>query len=471
MTDTEGKNNSTPLWKGLIPLFVFSILSSLDTVVDIYGAICKPIALAVVSLIGLSTSDQGITFTVEHLKIPWTRDCAGMNTLLVLLAVFTWMNRNTPQDSKYWLKMLGIIPLAIISNVLRILTLVAYRYIFFPEVESPQMHYFWGLFWLIPFALFAIPKNTDRSRVSLCFELLHISSVIGLLAPLLNLNNHWITAAGSLFLLINSKYREKIDSFHAKALAMWILIALVISWSGLESLWLPWLLTCPMTINFKWLMSPSGLACLACACPLFVLIPYADLIAGMIFIYSFMNWNKEKVVNSDQSNLITKFKFQGVLTSIAAILLFLPFMSSIAFSSNTELLIPPPEIKKRVLQGMGYELRLDEQPRELGLLWYDPQGNNRHHALKVCLQYRGISLEDTQIKSVKTDGKRWFIEFFIVKNKLVDNHNEYLWQTLGFRKSPGVHLILVAESDHFMPSDFAKEAHKTVDQLFKAINS
>ena len=152
-------------------------------------------------------------------------------------------------------------------------------------------------------------------------------------------------------------------------------------------------------------------------------------------------------------------------------LAFLPFISSIAFSANDDLLKPPANVKKRVLQGMGYELRLDQQPRELGLLWYDPQGNNRHHALKVCLQYRGIYLEDTNINSVKTDGKRWFIEFFIVKNKLVANHNDYLWQTLGFRKSPGVHLILVAAKDDFSASVFAEEAESIVDELFKALNS
>lgn len=35
----EQAEGNHPLWKGLLPLVILSTLSSLDTVVDIYGAI------------------------------------------------------------------------------------------------------------------------------------------------------------------------------------------------------------------------------------------------------------------------------------------------------------------------------------------------------------------------------------------------------------------------------------------------
>ena len=470
MTDTENKPNDThPLWKGLLPLLIFSTLSSSDIVVDIYGSICKPIALFIISLTGLAVSDQGVNFNVAHLSIPWTRDCAGMNILLVLLAIYAWMNRHSPQNSSYWLKMLCMIPLAILSNVLRILTLVAYRYFLYPEVETPQMHYFWGLFWLIPFALYAIPRDTKRSKKSLCFELLHISAVIGLIAPLLNLSNHWVTAIGVLFLLLNSNYKDHSEVFNFRALGLWVSIAIAISWSGIESLWLPWLLVCPLTVNSKWLLSIPGFLCLSASCPLFVLIPYADIWAITIFIFTVLKWHKVTNIQLERSTEPTNSRLNGVLTSCIAIVLFLPFISSTLFSLDSKHLKPPSTIKKKVIQGMGYQLRLNDQSPKLGLLWYDPQGNNRHHALEVCLQYRGIYLKGTELKSVKTDGERWFTEFFIIKDKLVSNHNDYLWQTLGFRKSPGVHLILVADKKDFNTSDFSTKANETAKQLFESI--
>ena len=137
--------------------------------VNIYGAICKPIALFIINLVGLSTTDEGVHFTVAHLKIPWTRDCAGMNILLVLLSVYAWMNRNTQQNLSYWLKMLSILPLAIISNVLRILTLVTYRYVFFPEVESPQMHYSLGIILVDTICTFFHTKEYRSTKKNLMF--------------------------------------------------------------------------------------------------------------------------------------------------------------------------------------------------------------------------------------------------------------------------------------------------------------
>ena len=102
MSQLDSNTKNTPsLLKGLVPLLIFSFLASQDYVVDIYGAICKPVALFCLNFASLSTADHGVYFTVNQLTIPWTRDCAGMNLLLVLLAVYTWMNRDVEQNSKY----------------------------------------------------------------------------------------------------------------------------------------------------------------------------------------------------------------------------------------------------------------------------------------------------------------------------------------------------------------------------------
>lgn len=219
---TCSDSEKPPLWKGFLPLVVLSVFATQDAVVSAYGEICKPIALFCLKLLGFATVDHGTNFTVEQLDVPWTRDCAGMNLLLVLLAIFAWMNRNVKQDRSYWVRMLLVLPPAILANVFRILTLVFYRFVVFPEVESPQLHYFFGFIWLIPFALLSIPRNTERPKKALWFELLHNSAVMGLLAPLLTLPNHWITGVGVVFCLVNCRFTDTFHLRHVVALTLWV---------------------------------------------------------------------------------------------------------------------------------------------------------------------------------------------------------------------------------------------------------
>lgn len=465
----KNSNTTPPLWRGLLPLIVFSILATQDGVVTLFGSLCKPIILATLNLLQLETLDQGLTILVEHLEIPWTRDCAGINLLLVLLAVFAWMNRRSPQDKSYWLRMLAMIPAAIAANVLRVLSLVVYRFTLYPEIESPQLHYFLGFLWLIPFALLAIPRDTKRPKKALWFELLHISSVMGLLAPLLSLSSHWITAFGALFCLINSHYTGEVHRQSVARLAIWCGVAAAIAWTGVESLWLPWLIACPLTINPKWLMKPQGIACLATACPLFTLLPGANLIATGVFAYSAIQWYRAKdFIGAPPLLRLSRFGERFVTAALAPMLLC-PFLASTLLTSTAQSLKPPDTAEQRIIKGLGYELRLADQPTELGLLWYDPQSNDRHHAVEVCLQYRGIHLSDSEVPAVKTDGSFWYKEFFLVNNELIDDHKAYLWHTLGFQRDPGIHIILIAEQMNYTANTFAEQATLTAEQLHKSL--
>ncbi|WP_018969397.1 exosortase/archaeosortase family protein [Rubritalea marina] len=466
---SSNSQEKPPLWKGLIPLIIVSLLASQETVVSAYGEICKPIALFILSLFGLSTADHGSYMNVAHLQVPWTRDCAGMNLLLVLLAIFAWMNRNVKQDRRYWLRMLAVIPPAIAANVLRVLTLVMYRFAVYPEVESPQLHYFFGFIWLIPFALLSIPRQAQHAKKAFWFELLHISAILGLLAPLLSLPNHWITAVGALLCMVNSRFTETFHKRHIVAIAVWALLAFAIAWAGIESLWLPWLLISPLTINFRWLMRPAGIACVATACPLFVLIPGSNVLASVIFAYLAYDWYRRSETHAIDAPNRLSLNWERLLTTVSAPLLFLPFLAAILFTLNSESLVPPDNVQKRVIEGMGYELKIEGQPAKLGLIWYDAQGSDRHHAVEVCLKYRGIELEPADVPSVKTDGKHWYCEYFIVSHKLIQDHQSYVKQTFGFRQDPGVHLILIAKNQDFSAEDFAEQSREVATQLFNNI--
>lgn len=460
-----------PLWRGLVPLIVIAVLASQDEVVSAYGEICKPIALFLLGMFGLATADHGSYLSVAHLEVPWTRDCAGMNLLLVLLAVFAWMNRNLQQDIKYWLRMLAVILPAIAANVLRVITLVCYRFAFYPDVESPQLHYFFGFIWLIPFALLSVPRQSERPKKAFWFELLHISAVIGLLAPLLSLSNHWITAVGALFCMIHSRFAESFHKRHILAIFLWALLAIAIAWAGIESLWLPWLLVSPLTVDFKWIRSPAGMMCLATACPLFVLLPGANIIASVVFAYVIFTWySKGEIIVSEGENRLD-LRWERTLTTACAPLLFLPFLAAILFTMSSEKVVPPDNVQRRVIDGMGYELRLEGQPENLGLIWYDAQGSDRHHTVEVCLKYRGIELKASDVISVKTDGSHWYCEFFIVRDHLIGDHKSYVRETLGFRQNPGVHLIIIAKSDYYSAEEFAEQAKGVASKLHQSLEN
>ena len=237
----------------------------------------------------------------------------------------------------------------------------------------------------------------------------------------------------------------------------------------MESLWLPWVLANPLTASSKWLFSPSGAISLATACPLFVLIPGANILAAVLFGFIVYQWYRDKSPQEEEAVPRLNRTWERSLTAGCSPLLFLPFVAAILFTSSGRGLKPPENVQQKVLEGMGYALRVEGQPKDLGLLWYDPQGSDRHHAVEVCLQYRGVELKESEVGTVKTDGDHWYCEFFIVRDKLVDDHSKYIWETLGFRQDPGVHLILVGKHESFTAEDFAKAAKSVAGKLHKSL--
>jgi hypothetical protein len=53
---------------------------------------------------------------VGSLQVPWSRDCAGLNLLVVLLAVTVWMQRHRQLDRGFWLRVAAAFPAALAAN-------------------------------------------------------------------------------------------------------------------------------------------------------------------------------------------------------------------------------------------------------------------------------------------------------------------------------------------------------------------
>lgn len=251
------------------------LAQSRDVVVDF----TRPLVLGTLRWFGNEAVDCGEELRVGKLLVPWTRDCAGINLLFILLALAVWVNRKESRAWRFWLCMLGMVPAAAVANVLRVLTLLAYRTVAYPGVESPQTHYFIGFIWLVPFISLITPRDGRALRSGL-METLHAAAVVALLAPMAGTPNALLLTLAAVVGLAQCRVRDDTARPSAWPLAAWVTAGAGIAVVGMESFWLPWLLLCPLLVQARWMMSVPGLACVLCTNSLVVMQPWSWAIAA-----------------------------------------------------------------------------------------------------------------------------------------------------------------------------------------------
>lgn len=452
--------------RGLVPLLVVGVLAQFAGTKDVFGELTRPVVLWILQALGVAAENAGDVMRVGHLEIPWTRDCAGTNLLLILLALAVWINRSEKISARYWLKIAAMIPAAIIANVLRVLTLIGYRAVAYPSIESPQLHYFFGLFWLVPFAMLAMPRGARPSSV-LAFELFHAACVVALLAPAATAPGGVELTVAVVLTLAHCRLPEVVSRKRLFLTGVWVLAGVGIGLAAIESLWMPWLLLCPLVASAAWLRKPYGLVLLVACYPLFVLVPGSDWITWVAAAWAV--W-KEFGAPGNVEESSPEHPRRGLMAG-ASIFLVLPFLASTLLAGDTQKLVPPPELVVVEVPGEGFEIALPGQEDEIGLLWYGSQGAGRHHTLKVCMQYRGVSLEDTPGQpGVCHDDEHWFREFFLQGGRLIATYPDYLKATAVPRSSPGVHLIFVSKKESMTPAEFDQRAARLAAELAAKVN-
>lgn len=453
-------------WRLFVPVGIVALLSQLSAAQDIFGALTKPIVLALLRGVGLPAGEAGGMLTVGALEVPWSRDCAGLNLLVVLLAVTVWMQRNSRLDLGFWLRVLGAIPAALAANVARVLTVLAYRAWFFPAVESPQSHYFIGLAWLVPFALLLVPADA-RGRLATSFELLHAAAVLALVAPMADAPGGLALTLAAVLTLAHCRLPARVSPIRWIATAAWLAAALAIILAGVESFWLPWLLVCPLLILRSWIFSIEGVILLAGSQPMFQLLTWGQPLTwlGLALAAWKLLKGPQGPSSAPDAGDPPGRSVRYALPAVAAAFC-LPFLGSTFVTPEQVDLSPPVSALLREIPGDGYQVHLESQPPSMGLFWYLPSGSQRHHTLKVCMKYRGVDLEPAaEASPVMTDGKFWMREFFLLPQGLLTTHTDYVWATLRPGKSSGVHLIAVAECEAMNETDFAEQSAKLVQQI------
>lgn len=465
------------------------LAQSRDVVVDF----TRPLVLGTLHWLGIAAADGGEELRVGRLLVPWTRDCAGINLLFILLALAVWVNRKETRAWRFWLCLAGMMPAAAVANVLRVLTLLGYRTLAYPGVESPQTHYFIGFIWLVPFVTLIMPRDARRLGSRL-METLHAAAVVALLAPLAGTPNALLLTLAAVAGLAQCRVAETLTRAGAGLLAAWVAAGACIALVGMESFWLPWLLLCPLMVRRKWAISVPGLACVACTQSVLVMQPWSWAVAaaGLAWAWYFEEkaaggegaQAEEKALGEENRSytahttydrrsaraaggaeapaeaaapapLLNWGRWGWVAQGAFFACLTLPFLASTVLALGRVSWEPPAGVVSRCLSPHCYEVRLRGQPEEIGLACYSSASRDRHHTLAVCLKYRGVELQEVaDCPQVMTDGKNWFREFFMQEGQMLGSYAAYVRSTFYPWRDPGVHLIFVCPCKARSAADF-----------------
>jgi len=472
------------------------LAQSRDVVVDF----TRPIVLQTLRWLGNDAVDCGEELRLGKLLVPWTRDCAGINLLFILLALAVWVNRKESRAWRFWLCMLGMVPAAAAANVLRVLTLLAYRTLAYPGVESPQTHYFIGFIWLVPFITLITPRD-HRPLAAGLMETLHAAAVVALLAPLAGTPNAMLLTLAAILCLSQCRLRENLSQ--SWPAAAWMAAGTGIGLVGMESFWLPWLLLCPLLAPPRWVCSVPGIAFLACTHSLIVMQPWSWAIAAAGLAWACFHDKADTAADAPSRTgcpqpaaveatdtqepthcMLAPSQINSAIRSAATHVstepmswarqaafftcLTFPFLASTLLAIGQQNWEPPTGVASRCISPNCYEIRLPGQPEHLGLACYSAPTRDRHHTLTVCLKYRGIELTEVEGSPlVLTDGTHWFRECFLQDGHLFPDYPAYVRSTFIPWSDPGVHLIFVSAHDAQTPGEFSAACEELAQRFYR----
>jgi len=449
----------------ILSLAIIFLLLHLANRTDILSNLTRPIVVGLLKGLGFYAVDQAGYLSLGRLMVPWTRDCAGLNVLMVLWAVILWTNRNQPLTLRYGLRLFLAIPVAFAANVCRIITLITYRQAFYPAIESPQLHYFIGFLWLIPFLGLFVPR-AGRKFSCYLLETFFLAAILSLLAPFVQAPGGSVVALSALMLLSQSRYENAHSLKSHVMFAVWLVAALFITLTSMESLWIPWMLLCPNFVSPFYASLVIRPILLAGTIPLVAMqfFPQIVILAAAILLGWKMFKEHHEPVSFPPSD--KAFHFGLLLELGLAAMFLLPFIASSLKGMGSERIIPPPGIRARALDMNSFQIRLVGQSPDIELLWYGPYGEGRHHSLPVCMRYRGITLRPSgEISEVMTDGQRWMREFFFLRGEPVMSYGDYLMRTFLPLSPAGVHLIASAMTNTMSSRSFADATDQLARQL------
>jgi exosortase/archaeosortase family protein len=445
-------DDNTRLIRNLLAVAALVGIAELTELDLILSGLMRPMLVTLAHLFAIQAVDQGTAVQLGKVVLPWTRDCSGVNTLLILLGACIWFDRDQRNGVPFYLRLALCIPAAVAANFLRIITIALYRYVAYPEAESVELHFLFGFLWLIPF-LALLLRDFRSPGTTRWLEIVYAVVLLSLLAPVAFEPGGMIVVACAVFWLSQGRSRTLPSGVSVYAYGAWCAAALAIAWLRMESLWIPWLLTCPRIAPGRLLTSPSGLTVLLGTIPVVAMkvllgtIPVVAMNGAMqVVVIISLAWNLWRVLG-------IKIDRETPGTLIGA--------QSLAER-------PPAGVMTKRITPNGYQIRVAGQPADISLFWYSAFSDGRHHTVEACMRFRGITLENVSGEdSVFAGADKWYREFFIQDGHLASSYGQYLVRTLVPLSNAGVHIILQAPKSKMSASYFAMQSEKVADRIFR----
>ena len=454
-------DNFRQMMPNIILYGIIFILLHLASITEVLSILSRPMVVFVVQLMGIAAVDQGSFLVLGKLILPWTEDCSGINTLVMCRGITRWVNLRQRFGRPYLVRLILCVPAALLANLFRVLTFAAYRYVFYPSWESQELHYFIGFVWLIPFLVLFVPdfRHKDRGQ---WLEIFYMAVILALVAPVVFSPGGSLVVICALFYLAHNRIDAATAPPNWPAYLLWAIAALLIAWSRMESLWIPWLLVCPRFVAPRVLFTWSGRVILSGTVSLLAMrTEWQIIVLAALLIHTYGLLKKKSTDQNAQPIALKKLEVSALV-----VLLLAPFMLHGLIGISHEVEHPPRGIMARQLSFNSYKVRVAGQPSDIALYWYGAFSEGRHHSLEACMRFRGIILKDVaQVKDIYVGNQKWMREFFIHDKQLKSSYPEYLLATFSPFSTPGVHVILEAASDAMSPAYFARESERIVTQL------
>ncbi|WP_295389464.1 exosortase/archaeosortase family protein [uncultured Thiodictyon sp.] len=446
-------------------LAVMFLLLHFAHLTEVLSALTRPLVTGAAAAFGIAAVDRGKDIVLGQLVIPWTQDCSGVNTLIILWGVTLWANHKRAFDGVLLGRLLLCVPVAVLVNMLRIATLAGYRYVFYPAWEGEELHYLIGFLWIVPFLILFIDdlQQMDRTR---WLEVIYLSLVLALVAvPIFSPGGHLI-ALSALFFLAHSRLADAPAARLGVAYLVWGLAAVVIAWSSMESLWIPWLLVCPRLVSWRLLSSVSGLIILSGTVSLLAMWPQWQAVVAVVLCYRVY---LILLGGSPQEARPAPIPLGGAEAALLAFLGMAPFVLPPLVAIDYKVEPPPAGVVAQQIASNGYQLQLDGQPTSIRMYWYGAFDQGRHHSLISCMRFRGLTLETVRgQEEVLTGGGLWMREFFIHRGKLQAGYRSYLLSSFLPFTGAGNHIILDAPEAAMSAAEFSQESEQLAAAVFAA---
>lgn len=423
---------------------------------DFLTALGRPVITGILALAGHTTIDQGDSFRIgTELIIPWSQDCAGVNSLTLLIGFLMWSWRKQEWSKRFWIQAALLLPMAIAANVARVLTIILWRTAFYPEVEGLQLHFLISFLWLLPATAFLSPPVGKGGFFQWpSQEILYFGVILAWLNPLIFTPGGTLAAIATMTLLIQN---ENVSKVPAWIVAVWIAMAVGIASMAMESLWLPWLLVCPWFCQIK--RHGTRLLLLPATITILSVNPWLIAFTTIVLI-----WELRKFVTQVDEPESSE---QARLPILIPVLLCLPFLLGNLSPPGIGLQLRnlPPSVQIKEISESNWEVR--PKGSILGAYWFDAQGGGRHHTLEVCMRYRGVILKQVPEQPevwIGPENKFWLREFFLVGEQWL-SYRQYLRKTFYPFAPVGNHIIVFAPKSTASSADFVKLSEEFLKEL------